>query len=48
MWQPESQWDEHPDYPVKDWQMEVLNDETRQGYVDWVNTGMEFAAMEGN
>lgn len=29
-------WGEHPAYPVDDWQAEVENDETRQGYWEWV------------
>ena len=29
-------WQEHPDFPVKDWQNEVLVDDTRLGYADWV------------
>jgi hypothetical protein len=29
-------WGEHPDYPVVDWQYEVANGDTRQGYWDWV------------
>lgn len=36
-------WGEHPDYPVSDWQYEVSNDETRQGYWEWVSVGLEFA-----
>lgn len=30
-----SPWDDHTDYPVADWQAEVLADDTRLGYVDW-------------
>lgn len=29
-------WDEHPDFPVSDWQAEVADDDTRAGYWDWV------------
>ena len=29
-------WGEHPDYPVEDWQYEVMNADTRLGYWDWV------------
>jgi hypothetical protein len=28
-------WQEHPDYPVEDWQEEVSNGETRLGYWEW-------------
>lgn len=28
--------EEHPDYPVIDWQEAVANSETRDGYWDWV------------
>jgi len=27
---------DHPDYPVTDWQYEVSNGDTRQGYWEWV------------
>jgi hypothetical protein len=29
-------WKEVPNYPVEDWRSEVINDDTRQGYHDWV------------
>lgn len=29
-------WREDPDYPLEDWRYEVANDDTRQGYLDWV------------
>lgn len=29
-------WDEHPDFPVCDWQYEVQSGDTRQGYWPWV------------
>lgn len=29
-------WGEHPDFPVVDWQYEVANDGTREGYWEWV------------
>lgn len=31
-----SYWDEQPGFPLADWQYEVLNGDTRQGYADWV------------
>ena len=31
-------WKEDPDYPVSDWQYEVANDDTRAGYLDWVES----------
>ena len=31
-----SHWDDHPDYPVEDWQSEVANGDTRQSYRDWL------------
>ena len=37
-WKPESHWDDHPLYPVEDWQYEVANGDTRQSYVEWVNS----------
>ncbi|MCV7174820.1 hypothetical protein [Mycolicibacterium sphagni] len=29
-------WDENPHYPVADWRRDVVNDNTRLGYHDWV------------
>ena len=29
-------WAEHPDYQSHDWRLEVINQETRQGYWFWV------------
>jgi hypothetical protein len=34
-------WGEHPDYPVSDWQYEVQNNDTRNGYWDWVSNKIE-------
>lgn len=28
-------WSEHPDHAVSDWQYEVANGDTKQGYWDW-------------
>lgn len=39
-----SHWDEHPEYPVSDWKSEVINDDTRQGYHEWVVSQLEQAA----
>ena len=30
-------WGEHPEYPSKDWQYLVANDECREGYWEWVS-----------
>ena len=32
----DSEWGEHPNYPVKDWQAEVQCKRTLLGYWDWV------------
>lgn len=34
-------WGEHPDHPLEDWRYEVANDDTRQGYWDWVAKRVE-------
>jgi len=34
-------WSEHPKHPVKDWQYEVENGDTREGYWDWVRARSE-------
>jgi hypothetical protein len=36
-----SHWDEAPGYPVENWELEVSQGETRQGYKDWVKSKME-------
>jgi len=40
-WQPKSHWEDHPDHPVEDWRYEVANNDTRLGYLDWVNNRIE-------
>jgi hypothetical protein len=42
-----SVWDDHPDYPSKDWQHEVENGDTRRGYWDWVAAKLEEAENKG-
>lgn len=34
-------WEEHPDYPAKDWQYEVANRNTRESYWQWVADQIE-------
>jgi hypothetical protein len=34
-------WNEHPEYPVADWQYEVANGDTRKGYWEWVSAMLE-------
>lgn len=38
-----SHWDEDPDWPVADWKYEVANDDTRQGYHEWIAHNKETA-----
>ena len=45
-WAPESHWDDHDEFPVADWQAEVENGDTRQSYVDWVNSQMALRAED--
>jgi hypothetical protein len=40
----QSQWGEHPNHPLKDWQAAVLCKSTRVGYWDWVVTQLKLAA----
>lgn len=37
-WKPDSVWDDHPYFTPADWAIEVQNNDTRLGYVDWVNS----------
>ena len=34
--QPASHWEEDETYPVEDWRREVVDDDTRLGYLEWV------------
>ncbi len=34
-------WGAHPDFPVRQWQWEVDNGDTRQGYWEWVFAQLE-------
>lgn len=45
-WEPDSHWDDHPDWPVEDWQNEVATDDTSQSYVQWVNSQEEYKELE--
>ena len=40
-------WGEHQRFPVSDWQYEVSNDDTRQGYWQWVVNRIEATSNEG-
>lgn len=41
-----SHWDEVPGHPVKDWRMEVANDNTRLGYLAWVKARENDLSLE--
>lgn len=36
-WQPDSHWEDHPAWPFCDWADECKANDTRLGYVEWVN-----------
>ena len=36
-WKPKSHWDDHPEYTVAEWHDDVINCNTRESYVQWVN-----------
>ena len=40
-WRPDSHWDNHEDYPTEDWTDEVCEGNTRQSYIEWVNSQIE-------
>lgn len=44
--QPRNHWDEVPGHPVEDWRREVANDDTRLGYLQWVDAQAETRAIE--
>lgn len=39
-------WAEDPNYPVGDWRLEVANDDTRLGYVEWLEHKREPEPIE--
>ncbi len=41
LWEPESPWSDHIDYPVSDWVEEAVNNTSRLSYIDWVNHKIE-------
>ena len=41
-----SHWDDNPDHSADDWKTEVANDDTRLGYLDWVEVRSEMLASE--
>lgn len=34
-------WSDFPGYPMEDWRSEIINNDTRQGYWDWVDGRIE-------
>ena len=41
-------WDSSDDFPVEDWQYEVANGDTRQGYHEWRTNKQEEVQYENN
>ncbi len=39
-------WDDDPEFPVQDWQYEVANGDTRQGYHEWKESQREMRREE--
>lgn len=39
-------WSDDPDYPISDWKYEVQNDDTRLGYLAWIERQRERDAAE--
>ncbi len=48
VWEPESHWSEHPNWAVEDWKYEIADDNTRQGYHEWVRSKIEEMKEESN
>ena len=40
-WNPESHWENHSDHEYEDWVIEVRDNSSRLGYVEWVNHQIE-------
>jgi hypothetical protein len=43
-----SEWGEHPNHPMEEWQAEVQCKNTRVGYWDWVVTKLKLADDQNN
>ncbi len=41
-------WGQHPDFPLEDWQHQVANNETRQGYWSFVEAAVDENVDEVN
>lgn len=41
-----SHWEEHEDFPARDWRYEVENNETRLSYAEWVDGKIELALYD--
>jgi hypothetical protein len=41
-----SVWDDDEQFPIEDWRSEVINDDTRLGYWEWVYHGRQIALDE--
>jgi len=41
-------WTEYPEHPVEDWRAEIANDDTRQGYWEWVADRIEDTILGGH
>lgn len=44
-WKPESHRDNHPRHSIEDWKNEVWECNTRQSYIEWVNSMIEQEPM---
>lgn len=40
-WKPASHWEDHPQHTAQGWRAEAYADDTRLGYVKWVNAWLE-------
>ena len=41
-----SHWDNYEDFPVSEWRLEVIEDNTRLGYLEWADHQRELAEEE--
>ncbi len=39
-------WEEHPEHPVADWKHKITEEDTRQGYWEWVAGNINQAVLE--
>lgn len=48
LWTPDDPWASHPEFELEEWRSEVRADNTRLGYIAWVNHQLHVRQEEGS